>query len=287
MKYFVVGATGQLGMEVVQLLEERNEDYVAFSSSELDITNRERVFKFMLAEKPDVVLDVAAYTAVDAAEDDGKQRNWEVNSEGTNNLAESAAAVGATIIYISTDYVFSGMKESAYLETDNTNPKNEYGKAKLSGEIAVERSGAEYYIIRTSWVFGEFGNNFVFTMKKLSEQLDTINVVSDQKGRPTWTRTLAEFMVHLILTKSEKGIYHLSNDGDATWYEFAKEILADSNVSVQPITSKQFPTKAYRPQNSVLDLSKAKSTGFEIITWKEALSRFELNLINSQNRMRI
>lgn len=274
MKYFVVGANGQLGMEVVKLLNERGEKYVAYGSQELDITNRDRVFEFMLDEKPDVVLDAAAYTAVDKAEDEGKERNWAVNSDGTKNLADAAAEVNATIVYVSTDYVFSGDSSGAYLETDKVNPQNEYGKSKLAGEIAVQDSGARYYIVRTSWVFGEFGNNFVYTMQKLGKKLDELSVVNDQNGRPTWTRTLAEFMIHLNKSNSKIGIYNLSNDNDATWYEFAKEILKNENVTIKPVSSNEFPTKAYRPKNSVLDLTKAKSTGFYIPTWQDALKKF-------------
>lgn len=274
MKYFVVGANGQLGMEVVKLLNERGEKYVAYGSQELDITNRDRVFEFMLDEKPDVVLDAAAYTAVDKAEDEGKERNWAVNSDGTKNLADAVAVVNATIVYVSTDYVFSGDSSGAYLETDKVNPQNEYGKSKLAGEIAVQDSGARYYIVRTSWVFGEFGNNFVYTMQKLGKKLDELSVVNDQNGRPTWTRTLAEFMIHLNESNSKLGIYNLSNDNDATWYEFAKEILKNENVTIKPVSSNEFPTKAYRPKNSVLDLTKAKSTGFYIPTWQDALKKF-------------
>lgn len=274
MKYFVVGANGQLGMEVVKLLNERGEKYVAYGSKELDITNRDRVFEFMLDEKPDVVLDAAAYTAVDKAEDEGKERNWAVNSDGTKNLADAAAVVNATIVYVSTDYVFSGDSSGAYLETDKVNPQNEYGKSKLAGEIAVQDSGARYYIVRTSWVFGEFGNNFVYTMQKLGKKLDELSVVNDQNGRPTWTRTLAEFMIHLNKSNSKIGIYNLSNDNDATWYEFAKEILKNENVTIKPVSSNEFPTKAYRPKNSVLDLTKAKSTGFYIPIWQDALKKF-------------
>lgn len=274
MKYFVVGANGQLGMEVVKLLNERGEKYVAYGSQELDITNRDRVFEFMLDEKPDVVLDAAAYTAVDKAEDEGKERNWAVNSDGTKNLADAVAVVNATIVYVSTDYVFSGDSSGAYLETDKVNPQNEYGRSKLAGEIAVQDSGARYYIVRTSWVFGEFGNNFVYTMQKLGKKLDELSVVNDQNGRPTWTRTLAEFMIHLNESNSEIGIYNLSNDNDATWYEFAKEILKNENVSIKPVASNEFPTKAYRPKNSVLDLTKAKATGFYIPTWQDALKKF-------------
>lgn len=279
MKYLVVGANGQLGQELVRLLNERQETFVSFNSREMDITNRNRVFEIFEAENPDVILDAAAYTAVDAAEDEGKEINWAVNAVGSKNLADAAKKVGAKLVFVSTDYVFNGTKNGAYLETDLVDPKNEYGKAKLAGEKAIENSGVAFYIVRTSWVFGEFGNNFVFTMQKLGKKLDRLTVVDDQIGRPTWTRTLAEFMMHLITVNAEQGIYNLSNDNKASWYEFAKEILSDEDVKIDPVSSDKFPTKAYRPANSVLDLNKAKATGFIIPTWQKVTKQF---LDNSQ-----
>lgn len=275
MKYLVAGAKGQLGQEIVQLLKEQGKEYVSFDSKQLDITNREQVFQVLDNEMPDIVLDTAAYTAVDAAEDEGKEKNWLVNAEGTKNLAEASKKINATLIYISTDYVFFGDKIGEYTELDQVNPQNEYGKAKLSGEKAVQSSGVNYYIIRTSWVFGEYGKNFVYTMQSLSSKLEKISVVNDQVGRPTWTRTLAEFMSYLIDNGIEFGIYNLSNDGTASWYEFALEILKSNNITIEPVTSKSFPTVAYRPKNSVLSLAKTKGTGFCIPTWKEALFDFK------------
>lgn len=275
MKYMVVGANGQLGQELVHLLNERNAIYVAFDSKSLDITDRDLVFKTLESERPDVLLDAAAYTAVDAAEDEGKDLNWRVNAEGTKNLADAAKTVNAKLIYVSTDYVFDGGKVGPYLETDDTNPQNEYGKAKLAGEKYVIESGAFSYIVRTSWVFGEYGKNFVFTMQALGRKLSELSVVDDQHGRPTWTRSLAEFMVYLVTTSADEGIYNFSNDGDTTWFGFAEEILKDSDVELTPVSSEKFKTKAQRPNNSVLSLEKAKSTGFEIISWQDALRLFE------------
>lgn len=279
MKYLVVGAKGQLGQELVKLLMERNFDYISYGSTELDITDRNKVFEIFKKEKPDVILDAAAYTAVDKAESEGKYINWDVNARGTRNLADAAKQIGASLLFVSTDYVFAGTKEDPYVEEDIVNPMNEYGKAKLAGEHAVMASGVKYYIIRTSWVFGEFGSNFVYTMRRLGEKLDEISVVNDQHGRPTWTRTLAEFMLHLNDVGADEGIYHLSNEGEATWFEFASEILSQVDVSVKPVSSEEFVTKAYRPANSVLDLTKAKKTGFVIPSWKAALNSFENSLL--------
>lgn len=274
MKVLVTGGNGQLGTEVTKLLEEKNVEHVSFDSEELDILDKEKVHELFTKEQPTVIFHCAAYTAVDNAEDVGKEANWKVNVEGTRHVAESAKEVGAMVVYISTDYVFDGKVEEEYTEESETNPKNEYGKAKLAGEKVIQDVLDNYYIVRTSWVFGAFGSNFVYTMQRLAKECETLTIVNDQLGRPTWTRTLAEFMLHLIETNPEKGLYHLSNEGQCTWYEFAKEILKNEEVSVQPVTSEEFPQKAYRPKHSVMSLKKAKATGFDIPTWKEALKSF-------------
>lgn len=273
-KAMIVGASGQLGQELQKLLNEVKWDYVPLTVEDLDITDRAKIDEKIKEIQPTVILDAAAYTAVDKAEDEGKELNWVVNVDGTKNLAEAAKAHDIELVYISTDYVFDGTKEGYYLEDDPANPKNEYGRAKWAGEQAVRESGAKYYIVRTSWVFGEFGHNFVFTMQNLAKTHDTLTVVNDQIGRPTWTRTLAEFMIHLLDVKAPFGTYQLSNDNEATWYDFACEILKDTDVTVKPVTSDEFPQKAYRPRHSIMSLDKAKSTGFVIPTWQEALSSF-------------
>lgn len=274
MKYIVLGANGQLGQELQKLLKERGLEFTAYDSKSLDITNKSAIVARVEQDKPDVILDAAAYTKVDLAEDDGKEANWLVNAVGTRNLAEVAEQFNIQLVYVSTDYVFEGTLDGEYGEQDIVNPQNEYGRAKLAGEFAVLNSKANAFIIRTSWVFGEFGNNFVYTMQRLAESHPRLTVVNDQFGRPTWTRTLAEFMLHLIDVQAEKGIYHLSNDNQATWYEFAREILKDVDVEVAPVTSDEFPQKAYRPKHSVMSLEKAKATGFVIPTWQETLKYF-------------
>ena len=274
MKYLITGAHGQLGQEVQKLLRERGLTFVAYDSKALDITNREAVMATFKAEKPDVVLHAAAYTKVDLAEDEGRVMNWQVNVTGTKNIADAAKQYGAKLVAVSTDYVFDGLNVGEYRETDPVNQRNAYGRAKLAGELAVTESGAAAYIVRTSWVFGEFGNNFVYTMQRLAESHPKLTVVNDQLGRPTWTRTLAEFMLYLIAVEATYGVYHLSNDETATWFDFAKEILKDRAVEVEPVTSAAFPQKAYRPKHSVMNLEKAKSTGFEILSWREALNKF-------------
>lgn len=274
MKYLITGANGQLGQELQKLLSERQLSFVAFDSHQLDITDRKTVMSVFKQENPDVVLHAAAYTNVDAAEGEGREKNWQVNVEGTKNIADASKRFDVKLVAVSTDYVFDGTNLGEYQETDPVNPKNAYGRAKLAGELAVIESAADAYIVRTSWVFGEFGNNFVYTMQRLAKNHSKLTVVNDQLGRPTWTRTLAEFMLHLIETKSEYGVYHLSNDNTATWYEFAMEILKTNSVEVEPVTSSEFPQKAYRPRHSVMSLDKVKSTGFNIISWDEALKKF-------------
>lgn len=274
MKYLIVGSNGQLGQELQALLRNNEMEFVAFDSRQLDITNKTQVVSVLSSQMPDVVLDAAAYTAVDKAEDDGKDANWLVNEVGTKNLVEAANEIGATMVYVSTDYVFDGTKDGQYLETDATNPQNEYGRAKLAGEYAVAEFSKKYYIVRTSWVFGEYGQNFVFTMQKLANRMSELKVVNDQIGRPTWTKTLAEFLIHLVSSQSEYGVYHLSNDGEASWFDFAKEILKDEPVTIEPVDSNAFPQKAYRPKHSVMSLEKAKQTGFVIEDWRQALSEF-------------
>ena len=276
MSILITGGTGQLGTELSKLLEERHIEHIVLGSKDLDIVNKKSVDEYIQKLKPKVIYHCAAYTAVDAAEDNGKEQNFQVNTIGTENIAVAAEKVGATLVYVSTDYVFDGSSTEEYNENDSTNPKNEYGKAKLAGELFIQENVSKYYIVRTSWVFGQFGKNFVYTMIRLAETHEKLTVVSDQYGRPTWTRTLAEFMTHLIATKPDYGIYHLSNDNSCSWYEFAKEILKDKEIEVSPVTSQEYPQKAYRPKHSIMSLNKAKATGFEIVTWEEALKQFLL-----------
>lgn len=276
MEILITGANGQLGTELRHLLDERNVAYTAAGSKELDITDVTAVNEFFAANAPKIVYHCAAYTDVDAAEEEpGKTLDEKVNVDGTINIAKAAESVGATLVYISTDYVFDGTKSDLYSVDDTPNPRNEYGRTKYEGELAVQKYVSKYYIIRTSWVFGEYGKNFVYTMLNLAKTHDHLTVVNDQIGRPTWTRTLAEFMTHVVDKHAYYGVYQLSNDDSCSWYEFAKEILKDTNVEIAPVTSEEYPQKAYRPRHSIMDLSKAKATGFEIISWQEALEKFK------------
>jgi len=280
----LTGGNGQLGTELRHLLDEKGLNYVSTDAQEMDITDEKASLAFIQELKPTVIYHCAAYTAVDKAEDEGKELDEKINVNGTENVAKAAKAVGAKFVYISTDYVFDGTKkEGVYKETDTPNPQNEYGRTKLLGEQAVKDLLDEYFIIRTSWVFGKYGHNFVYTMKRLAQTHPRLTVVDDQYGRPTWTRTLAEFMVYIIENNADYGIYHLSNDNSCSWYEFAKEILKETDVEVAPVTSAEYPQKAKRPQYSVLDLTKAKNTGFVIPTWEEALADMTASLEKEEN----
>ncbi|TWT12232.1 dTDP-4-dehydrorhamnose reductase [Streptococcus sp. sy004] len=274
----VTGSKGQLGTELCHLLDERQAEYVAVDVAEMDILDAEKVEAVFAQVKPTLVYHCAAYTAVDAAEDEGKELNYAINVTGTENVAKACAKFKATLVYISTDYVFDGEKsvDQEWLETDQPNPQTEYGRTKRLGEELVEKYLDDYYIIRTAWVFGQYGKNFVFTMQSLADKHPELTVVNDQHGRPTWTRTLAEFMTYLAENRKAYGYYHLSNDAkeDTTWYDFACEILKDHDVKVSPVDSSQFPAKAKRPFNSTLNLDKAKATGFVIPSWQDALKEF-------------
>jgi dTDP-4-dehydrorhamnose reductase len=251
--------------------------YTATDVTELDITDKAAVDAYFDANKPELVYHCAAYVAVDKAEGEGKALNEKINVFGTENVANAAARVGATLVYISTDYVFGGTLPigGEWSTGAPKAPESEYGRTKMLGENAVAASGANFYTIRTAWVFGAYGPNFVFTMKKLAETHPELTVVNDQHGVPTWTRTLAEFMVHLVDTKAAFGHYHLTNDRaegeDVTWFDFATEILKDTETVVKPVDSSGFAQAAKRPFNSTMSLEKSKATGFAIPTWQEAL----------------
>lgn len=275
MRILITGAQGQLGTELCHLLDEKNIEYVGTGSSDLDITDKKVVADYFNEYKPELVYHCAAFTAVDAAEEEpGKTANQKVNVDGTKNIAEAAEKIGAAMVYISTDYVFDGKSEDMYTEDSTPNPQNEYGRAKLVGEKAVSEIMSKYYIIRTSWVFGKYGKNFVYTMLRLAETHDHLTVVNDQMGRPTWTRTLAEFMNYAVENNIPYGLYQLSNEDSCTWYEFAKEILKDKNIKIDPVTSDEYPQKAYRPKHSVMSLNKAQNSGYKIIKWQKALESF-------------
>lgn len=274
MRILVIGESGQLGQELSNLLYQKGINFLGTTSESMDITVFKEVNKTILDYKPDVIFDCAAYTSVDKAEEEpGKTTNWNVNVNGTRYVAKIAESIGATLVYISTDYVFDGKSKDMYEEDSKTNPLNEYGKAKCEAEMIVSKIMSRYYIVRTSWVFGKYGNNFVNTMLSLSQTHNNLNVVADQFGRPTWTFTLAEFMLYLVDNNIDYGLYNLSNKGVCSWYEFSRKILENTRVKINPVSSEEYPQKAYRPRYSVLNLEKSLNTGFNIISWEDALKK--------------
>lgn len=273
MKLLVTGTNDQLGMDVCALLQEKKKSFIGTNKDNLDITNQDDVKAMFEKEKPDVIFHCEAYTSVDAAEENAKVKNYLINETGTKHIAEAAKSIKAKVVYISTDYVFDGSKPGgSYLEDDKTNPINEFGKAKLLGEEAIQKELSDFYIVRGSWLFGTHGNNFVNSTLALSETFDTIPAVIDRIGCPTWTRSLAEFMLYLVENDCEYGIYHFSNAETCNRFEFAAEILKETKAMADPIKASQYlPYIAKRPENTTMDLSKAKATGFEMMSWKEAL----------------
>lgn len=278
MRILITGANGQLGQELQHLLRSRGiDDFDAADRTKLDITDESKVEEYFADNKPKIVYHCAAYTAVDAAEGEGKLLNEKVNALGSEIIAKACEKYNSTLVYISTDYVFDGSKESGeYMPSDPTGPRNEYGRAKLLGEKAVKKYCSKYFIVRTAWVYGEYGHNFVYTMLNLAKTHKQLTVVYDQIGRPTWTKTLADFITYLVDNKVAYGTYQCSNDGICSWYDFAKEILKDKDVEVLPVSSEEYPTVAYRPHYSVMHL--AKETGFEFPMWKDALHEFLLSI---------
>lgn len=273
--FLVVGANGQLGNELRLLLGDKAE-YV--DRNELDITDKQAVLDFVRPEKYQAVINCAAYTAVDKAEDEPELAE-KINRDGPANLA----LTGVPLVHVSTDYVFDGQNCVPYTEDDRANPRSVYGVTKLAGEQAVLAVADTAVIIRTAWLYSEFGNNFVKTMRRLGAERDSLNVVFDQAGTPTYAKDLAQAIVDILpqLSPEVKGIYHFSNEGVCSWYDFALAIMQKSNLSckVSPIESSQYPTKALRPSYSVLNKGKIKKTfGIEIRHWKAALDECINNL---------
>lgn len=283
MRVLVTGAEGQLGRDVVHVFNTVSNIVVSgLGRQELDITDFNQCKKVINLIRPDVIIHCAAYTAVDKAESDEDQA-YAVNTLGTRNLAVAAESIGSKVCYISTDYVFDGRSDKPYKEYDVVNPINVYGKTKQAGETMVISFSHRYFIVRTSWVFGLHGNNFVKTMLKLAEERDHIKVVDDQKGSPTFTEDLAEFIYELIQT-DKYGIYHASNSGSCSWYEFAKTIIEEKKLgtAIIPCATEDFPRPAPRPRFTVMDHLSIRANGFkELRPWKEALSEFLIKLGNT------
>lgn len=281
MKVLVTGVYGQLGYDVVKELEKRGHTAIGTDVDNMDITDAAAVRSVLTEANPDVVIHCAAYTAVDAAEDniDLCRR---INAEGTANIARVCKALDCKMIYISTDYVFDGEGTHFWQPDDLRNPLNVYGQTKCEGELAVESLLTKYYIVRIAWVFGINGKNFIKTMLNLGKTRDKLTVVCDQVGSPTYTFDLARLLVDMAET-DKYGRYHATNEGLCSWYEFACEIFKQAgydHVTVSPVSSDQYPAKAKRPFNSRMSKDKLTENGFDRLPiWQDALQRYlkELN----------
>ena len=285
MVVLVTGASGQLGQAIQFIAKNHSEiKFVFCSSSDLDISNKENCQTVFQKTKPDFCINAAAYTAVDKAESERDKAEL-INVLGSKNIAEVCNNFDVKLIHISTDFVFDGSNDKPYTETQITNPKGVYGQTKLDGEKAIQQVFSKYYIIRTSWVYSQFGNNFMKTMLRLASERTALSVVNDQIGAPTNAVDLAEALVQIILSNNQQptndnyGIYNFSNEGECSWYDFAKKIFEINNVSIDlsAIPTEQFPTPAQRPKYSVLDKNKIKTTfGITIKTWEESLKSIKI-----------
>ncbi len=279
MRVLVTGAKGQLGTDVMDELAGRGIEGIGVDIDEMDITDGEAVMKVIGDAGADAVIHCAAYTAVDAAEDN-EELCRAVNAGGTENVAKACASLDIPMMYISTDYVFDGEGIRPWEPDDERHPINVYGQTKYEGELAVERLLSKYFIVRISWVFGLNGKNFVKTMLELAKTRDQLNVVADQVGSPTYTPDLAKLLADMIQT-DRYGRYHATNSGLCTWHEFAEEIFLQKGMimKIEPVTSEEFPAKAKRPHNSRMSKSKLTQRGFELLPpWQDALKRYLVDL---------
>lgn len=280
MKILVTGVAGQLGHDVIEELEKFSIEYIACDREEFDLCDKQATEDFIIKHKPDGVIHCAAYTAVDKAEDE-QDICRKINTDASANIALCCEKIGAKMIYVSTDYVFGGDGEKPYEVNDTKNPQNVYGKTKLDGELKVSELCSKSFVVRTSWVYGINGNNFVKTMRRLAETRSELNVVADQIGSPTYTRDLAKLLVEMIQTE-KYGVYHASNEGFISWAEFAEMIMEKSGLSVKinHIPTSEYPVKAKRPLNSRLSKKSLTDNGFSLLPCQEdALERYieELN----------
>ncbi|MDO5104430.1 dTDP-4-dehydrorhamnose reductase [Capnocytophaga sp.] len=279
MNILVTGANGQLGSEIRKLVTNSVKNTYFFTdTTDLDITNLKKVASFVVDNQVDIIVNCAAYTQVDKAEDNVTAADL-VNHMAVANLAKVCKQQGVKLIHISTDYVFSGSKNRPYTEQDAEQPLGVYGRTKFDGEQAIRTEGIPHLIIRTSWLYSSFGHNFVKTIQKLSAERTELKVVFDQVGTPTYAADLAEFILYVIendLFKNKQETYHFSNEGVCSWFDFATEIvrLSGNECKVTPCLSDEFPAKVKRPHYSVLDKSKLKNDfQYAVPHWKKSLEK--------------
>ncbi len=273
LRIVVTGSGGMLGQALVPCLESRGHEVIGLPKEELDVTNYQQVVKVLPKNKPELVVHCAAFTKVDQAESEPALA-YHINGYGTENLAITCHTLNVPMLYVSSDYVFDGEQNHPYVPWDATRPLSIYGKSKLAGEKAVQRHLHKFYIVRTSWLYGPHGKNFVDTILSMAEAGKALRVVSDQFGSPTCTLSLSELVTDLIET-GRWGVYHATDDGITNWFEFAKAITAGLKVEVVPIETKDMPRPATRPKYSVLDKTTLISTiGREPIPWRESLNTY-------------
>jgi dTDP-4-dehydrorhamnose reductase len=275
MKILITGGTGQLGTDLTSLLNQEH-DVISCSRKELDVTNQDETLAYIEKAIPDVIIHTGAYTKVDQAETE-QEEAYRVNALGTRNIAMASERMGAKLVYLSTDYVFDGVSSRPYQEHDLPNPLSVYGKTKLAGEKFVQCLCSRFFILRTSWIYGKHGSNFVKTMLKLASERNEVCVVNDQIGSPTYTEDLSLFISRIIHTEYY-GIYHVSNIGYCSWYDFAIaifELAGIEHIKVTPVSTAEFPRPAPRPAYSVLDHLGIRAQGLEDLPhWRDALSRY-------------
>lgn len=281
MKILLTGANGQVGFELERSLQGLGE-VVAPRRDQLDLTDLDQLREMIRRVKPDVIVNPAAYTAVDRAETEPALA-FRVNAEAPGVMASEAARLGCAIVHYSTDYVFDGCKLGPYMETDPVNPINTYGRTKLAGEQAISDAGIAHLILRTSWVYGARGKNFMLTMQKLASERRELRVVADQRGAPTWSRTIADATTAILAQakaggaqwwSGSSGVYHLACQGETTWAGFAEAIIAadGADCKITPITTAEYPLPAQRPANSLLNCEKLRTTLCALPRWDDALA---------------
>ena len=283
-KALVTGGNGQLAQCLKEIVKYHDELDITFQDlPDLDITNKQKLESYFSNNELDYCINCAAYTAVDLAEEQSELA-YAVNAEGPKYLAEVCQKHQVTLIHISTDFVFDGQKRIPYLETDAPNPLSVYGASKLQGERSIQETTEAYFIVRTSWLYSEYGKNFMKTMLSLSETLNEISVVSDQIGSPTYAGDLAEVLIQIVLSSSTNyGVYHYSNSGTISWYDFAVEIFKQfgKTIEVKPIKTKDYPTAAKRPKFSALNTIKIENNfDCTIKDWQRSLNKvIQINLM--------
>jgi dTDP-4-dehydrorhamnose reductase len=283
MKIMLIGKNGQVGYELQRSMQHLG-NVMAIGRSEMDLTDSRQIRRIIQEFKPAIIVNAAAYTAVDKAESEPEVAML-INGIAPGIIAEEAMKVGAQLIHYSTDYVFDGRKEEAYVETDSPSPLNVYGKTKLAGEVAIRSSGVRHIIFRTSWVYGQHGNNFLKTVLRLAKDRGQLQIVDDQYGAPTWSRTIAESTAYVLGRFSSRrcipdlsevsGTYHLTAQGGTTWYGFAKSILANASLNhipIAPISTEEYPVPAVRPKYSKMKSDLFLKTFCRLPEWEEALS---------------